>query len=133
MVTTVAVSLARLIISLEFESGSSILVSEIMDSISAEKFSKAWSECRMVLSGVVQWLDFTVSPFLLSLFFVGALVFENLCASLTEMACAVAAEVGEEEVPMTMLKIIGLEISRCLLPFLFADLVSQASPRLASI
>ena len=71
-----------------------------MDSMSAEKFSKAWSECRMFLSGVVQWLDFLVFSFLLSLFLVGALVFENLCASLTEMACAVAAEVGEEEVPM---------------------------------
>ena len=104
-----------------------------MDLMSAEKFSKAWSECRMVLSGVVQGLGLLVVPFLLSLLLVGALVFENLCASLIEIACAVAAEVGEEEVPMTVLKIIGPGIARCLLPLLFADLVSQASPRLANI
>ena len=92
----------------------------------------------MVLSSVVQGLCLLVGillvvPFLLSLLLLGALVFENLCASLIEIACAVAAEVGEEEVPMTVLKIMGPGIARCLLPLLFVDLVSQASPRLANI
>ena len=111
-----------------------------MDLMSAEKFSKAWSECRMVLSGAVQGLGLLVGillvvPFLLSLLLRGALVFEILCAPLIETACAVAAEVGEEEVPMTVLKIIGPGIARCLLPpcLLLAGPVSQAFPRVANI
>ena len=100
-----------------------------MDSMSVEKFSNALSEYWMVLSGVVQWLVgiLVAVPFLLSLSLRGAL--------LIEAACAVAAEVGEEEVPVIVPKIIGPGIARCLfsLCLLFSDLVSQASPRLAKI
>ena len=62
-----------------------------MDLMSAEKFSKAWSECRMVLSGVVQGLALLLSillviPFLMSLLLRGASVFVSLCAPLIETA-----------------------------------------------
>ena len=100
-----------------------------MDLMSVEKFSNALSEYWMVLSSVVQWLVglFVVVPFLLSLSLRGAL--------LIEAVCAIAAKVGEEEVPMIVPKIIGPGIARCLFPLclLFADLVSQTSPRLANI
>ena len=106
-----------------------------MDVMSAEKFSKAWSECRMVLSGEVQGLVLMVASMLLFLLLEGASVFVSLCAWLIEMAWAAAAEVGEEEDPITVLKIIGPGIARCLFPpcLLFEDPVLQAFPRVANI
>ena len=106
-----------------------------MDVMSAEKFSKAWSECRMVLSGVVQGLVLMVAPLLLFLLLGGALVFLSLCAWLIEIVWAAAAEAGEEEDPITVLKIMGPGIAKCLFPpcLLFEDPVLQAFPRVDKI
>ena len=106
-----------------------------MDVMSAEKFSKAWSECRMVLSGVVQGLVLVVASMLLFLLLEGASVFGNMCVWLIEIAWAAAAEAGEEEDPITVLKIMGPGIAKCLFPpcLLFEDPVLQAFPRVVNI
>ena len=106
-----------------------------MDVMSAEKFSKAWSEYRMVLSGVVQGLVLIVGSLSLVLFLEGALVFVRLCAWLIDMAWAAAAEVGREEDPITVLKITGPEIAKCsFFPcLLFEDLMLQAFPSVDKI
>ena len=121
--------------SLVSESESPVLCCDTMNVMSAEKFSKAWSECRMVLSGVVQGLVSLVVPLLMFLLLGGASVFVSLCTWLIEIAWAAAAEAGEEEDPITVLKIIGPGIARCLFPpcLLFEDPVLQALPRVVNI
>ena len=106
-----------------------------MDVMSAEKFSKAWSEYRMVLSGVVQGLVLMVGLMLLFLLLEGASVFVRLCAWLIDMAWAAAAEVGEEEDPITVLKITGPEIAKCLFfpCLLIEDPMLQAFPNVDKI
>ena len=94
------------------------------------KCFKAWYECRIVLSGVVQGLVSFLILFEVLLLLWGALVFVILCAWLIEVAWAAAAIVVEEEDPMTVLNIIGLEISRCLL---FEGSFLHAVPRVVNI
>ena len=130
VVTTVAVSLARDIMCFVSELDGSVLFWDTIDSMAVVKCFKAWSEYRMVLSGVVQELVPFWILFEILLFLFGAFVFVILCAWLIEVAWAAAAIVVEEEDPMTMLNIIGLEISRCLL---FEGPFMHAVPRVVSI
>ena len=132
VVTTVAVDFAKVIMFFVSESERFVSWCDTMDVMSAEKFSKAWSEYRMVLSGVVQGLVLIVGSLSLVLFLEGALVFVRLCAWLNDIAWAAA---GGEEDPITVLKITGPEIAKCsFFPcLLFEDLMLQAFPSVDKI
>ena len=112
VVTTVAVDFAKFIMFVVSESEMFVSWCATMDIMSAEKFSKAWSEYRMVLSGVVQGLVLTVGSLSVVLFLEGVLVFVILCAWLSAVAWAAAAEAGGERDPITVLKITGPDIAR---------------------
>ena len=66
--TTVAVDFAKFIMFFVSESERFVSWCDTMEVMSAEKFSKAWSEYRMVLSGVVQGLVLIVGSLSVVLF-----------------------------------------------------------------
>ena len=135
VVTTVAVDFAKVIMFFVSESERFVSWCDTMDVMSAEKFSKAWSEYRMVLSGVVQGLVLIVGSLSVVLFLEGVLVFVRLCAWLSAVAWAAAAEAGGERDPITVLKITGPVIVKCsFFPcLLFEDLMLQAFPSVDKI
>ena len=89
----------------------------------------------MVLSGVVQGLVLIVGSLSLVLFLEGVLVFVRLCAWLSAVAWAAAADGGGERDPITALKITSPEIAKCsFFPcLLFEDLMLQAFPSVDKI
>ena len=71
-------------------------------------FCRAWSEWRVIFSGVCQRLFLFEGLLLLS----GAVVFVSLCAWLSAVEWAVAIIVSDVEDPMMVLKIMGLSSLR---------------------